>query len=163
MRAILTFVAAVVFVLKITSAVTLDEGPTDQIVKLESLVGETLLVLKKLIDELKGALAAGQFNGSSSIAETAAGTVQGLQLISNITETLLQHSQYERYRTITSSLRIIHNTCARLAIELEKLIPIVEAGKFSDESLVTAANINQQMDVGHNLLKRYLQMLIETS
>ncbi|XP_058452328.1 uncharacterized protein LOC131430999 [Malaya genurostris] len=163
MRPIVTFVVVILCVMKITSTVSLGESPTDQILKVENSVGKILLSLNKLRGNLKEALAAGRIVNPKSIITTASGVVQELTETSNITETLLQHSQYEQYRTITSSLRIIHNTCARLAIELEKVIPIVESGTFSDELLEKTVNINQQMDVGHNLLKRYLQILIETS
>ncbi|XP_055549302.1 uncharacterized protein LOC129732439 [Wyeomyia smithii] len=163
MRALVSFLAAVLLVVEISVAVQLDEVPGNQLQTLEALIGDALVNVGKLETDLQEALSLNRFSNVESVSADVTGLAQKLQGITNTTETLLQHSQYERYRTIIAAIRIINSTCARMAIELERVLPLIVPGTFTYEMLEKTADVKQHLSVGQVLLKRYLAMLIDTS
>ncbi|KAL9707582.1 hypothetical protein quinque_011100 [Culex quinquefasciatus] len=106
--------------------VPLKDGSGTQIGQLEDEIGDALLALVRLQGQFQGGLRDGQFKSSWLVARTVNETIEMLNTVANLTQTLLQHSQFQQYRTITSAIRIVHNTSTRVLTTLSGALKVCE-------------------------------------
>ncbi|XP_053696606.1 uncharacterized protein LOC128743927 [Sabethes cyaneus] len=163
MRLLVTFLTVAVLLIEISNAVQLDEASANQLRSLEGLIGDAVSNIENLKVDLQEAVLYDEFHNPESVLSNVTRVIQKLQEITSTTESLLLHSQFERYRTIIAAIRIINSTCARMAIELERVRPIIGPGTLSDETQEKASDVSQHLNVGQVLLERYLAILMDTS
>lgn len=152
------------FQLTFGTIVPLKDGSGTQIGQLEDEIGDALLALVRLQGQFQGGLRDGQFKSSWLVARTVNETIEMLNTVANLTQTLLQHSQFQQYRTITSAIRIVHNTSTRLVLELERALPVISAGgKFDVRARSKLTSVKETIDVSYKLIKQYFEVMITKS